>query len=98
MAANIVTLEDLQSFKKELIEELKNILSQRHATPVRKWLKSHEVMRLLTISPGTLQSLRVNGSLPFTKIGGVIYYDYEDIQNMLQEHKQNHHFIRKRAA
>lgn len=89
MAANIVTLEDLQSFKKELIEELKNILSQRHTTPVRKWLKSHEVMRLLTISPGTLQSLRVNGSLPFTKIGGVIYYDYEDIQRMLQEHKQN---------
>lgn len=98
MAANIVTLEDLQSFKKELIEEFKNILSQRHTTPVRKWLKSHEVRRLLTISPGTLQNLRVNGSLPFTKIGGVIYYDYEDIQKMLQEHKQNEHFVNKKAA
>lgn len=98
MAANIVTLEDLQNFKKELIEEFKVILTQRHTTPVRRWLKSHEVRRLLTISPGTLQNLRVNGSLPFIKIGGVIYYDYEDIQNMLQEHKQTHHLVHKRAA
>ena len=98
MAANIITPEDLQSFKKELIEELRNLLSQRHTTPVRKWLKSHEVRRLLTISPGTLQHLRVKGTLPFTKIGGVIYYDYEDIQKMLQEHKNNPHFIGKKAA
>jgi hypothetical protein len=98
MAANIVTLEDLQSFKQELIEEMKNILSQRHTTPVRRWLKSHEVRRLLTISPGTLQNLRVNGSLPFTKIGGVIYYDYEDIHKMLLEHKQNGLVVNKKAA
>jgi hypothetical protein len=98
MAANIITPEDLQSFKKELIEEIKNMLAQRHTTPARRWLKSHEVRRLLTISPGTLQNLRVNGSLPFTKIGGVIYYDYEDIQKMLLEHKRNHQLIRKRAA
>lgn len=98
MVANIVTLEDLQSFKKELIEELRNMLSQRQTTPLRRWLKSHEVRRILTISPGTLQNLRVNGSLPFTKIGGVIYYDYEDIQKMLLEHKQNSYFNGKRAA
>lgn len=98
MAANIITPEDLQSFKKELIEEFRNLLSQRHTTPLRKWLKSHEVRRLLTISPGTLQNLRVNGILPFTKIGGVIYYDYEDIQKMLHEHKSNSHFIGKKAA
>src|SRR5688572_24070261 len=98
MAANIITLEDLQNFKKELIEELKNLLAQRHTTPVRKWLKSHEVRRLLTISPGTLQNLRVNGTLPFTKIGGVIYYDYEDIQKMLCDHKNHSHFVVKKAA
>lgn len=98
MAANIITPEDLQSFKKELVEELKNMLVQRHSTPARRWLKSHEVRRLLTVSPGTLQNLRVNGSLPFTKIGGVIYYDYEDIQKMLSKHKQNGHLANKQAA
>lgn len=87
MAATIVTIEDLINFKQELLEEIKNILSQRQTTPVRKWLKSHEVRRLLTLSPGTLQNLRVNGTLPFTKIGGVIYYDYDDIKKMLEDNK-----------
>ena len=87
MAVNIITPEDLQNFKLELLEEIKKILTQRPITPTRKWLKSHEVRRLLTLSPGTLQNLRINGTLPFTKIGGVIFYDHDDIQKMLEKHK-----------
>jgi hypothetical protein len=99
MTANIVTVEDLQNFKKELIEEIKKILSERSATtPVRKWLKSHEVRRLLTISPGTLQHLRVNGTLPFTKLGGVIFYDHDDVQKMLEGHKSPLRVVGKKAA
>ena len=96
MAANIVTLEDLQNFKQELIAEIQKLLSQRQTTPARKWLKSNEVRRLLLLSPGTLQNLRVNGTLPFTKIGGVIFYDYDDIQKMIEANKRNPHFIGKK--
>lgn len=39
---------------------------------------------MLKISPGTLQNLRVNGTLRFTKIGGIIYYSYEDIELLLE--------------
>lgn len=92
MAANIVTLEDLQNFKQELLTEMHKILSQRQTTPVRKWLKSHEVRRLLTLSQGTLQHLRATGRLPFTKIGRVIFYDYEDIQKMIEKNKSNRDF------
>jgi hypothetical protein len=99
MAANIITLEDLQNFKKELIDEIKKLLSERSTTTqARKWLKSHEVRRLLTLSPGTLQHLRVSGTLPFTKIGGVIFYDYEDIQKMLERNKNTNHFFVNKAA
>ncbi len=86
MAANVITTEDLQAFKRDLLEAFKKIINEKHGHPIRKWLKSHEVRRILTISPGTLQNLRVNGTLPFTKIGGVLYYDYEDIQKMLEKH------------
>ncbi|MBS1681598.1 MAG: hypothetical protein OJF59_001841 [Cytophagales bacterium] len=96
MAANIVTLEDLQNFKQELIAEIQKLLSQRQTTPARKWLKSNEVRRLLLLSPGTLQNLRVNGTLPFTKIGGVIFYDYDDIQKMIEANKRNPHFLGKK--
>ncbi|MCX8491772.1 MAG: helix-turn-helix domain-containing protein [Cyclobacteriaceae bacterium] len=92
MAANIITLEDLQNFKQELLSDLEKVLSQRQTTPARKWLKSHEVRRLLTLSPSTLQTLRINGTLPFTKIGGVIFYDYDDIQKMIESNKSSRDF------
>lgn len=72
MAANIITLEDLQNFKQELFAELQKLLPQRATAPVRKWLKSHEVRRMLATAQVTLQHLRLNGMLPFTMIGGVI--------------------------
>ena len=97
MAATIITLEDLQNFKQELLTEIQKLLSQRQTTPARKWLKSNEVRRLLLVSPGTLQNLRVNGTLPFTKIGGVIFYDYDDIQKMIEEHKRNPHLVGKKT-
>ncbi len=96
MAATIITPEDLQNFKQELLAEIQKLLSQRQTTPNRKWLKSNEVRRLLLLSPGTLQNLRINGTLPFTKIGGVIFYDYDDIQKMIEEHKRNPHAIGKK--
>jgi hypothetical protein len=99
MVTNIITIEDLQNFKKELLEEIKKLLAERSLnTSARKWLKSHEVRRLLTISPGTLQHLRVNGTLPFTKIGGVIFYDQDDVQKMLQDHKNSRHLVINKAA
>jgi hypothetical protein len=55
----------------------------------KKWLKSHEVRRLLKISPGTLQSLKSSGIIPYTKIGGVHFYDYEEIQHLLESGKTN---------
>jgi Helix-turn-helix domain len=88
MPTQIITTEDLAQFKLELVDEFKKLIQETKGVPHRKWLKSHEVRRLLTISPGTLQNLRVNGTLPFTKIGGVIYYEYEDIKKMLEQHKR----------
>ncbi|NOT77007.1 MAG: helix-turn-helix domain-containing protein [Cyclobacteriaceae bacterium] len=96
MATTIITLENLQNFKQELLAEIQNLLAQRQTTPARKWLKSRDIRRLLGLSPGTLANLRVNGTLPFTKIGGVIFYDYDDLQKMIEAHKHNPHFAGKK--
>lgn len=84
MPAEIVTTDDLREFKVELFQEFRRILLEHHGQPAKKWLKSYEIRKLLGISPGTLQNLRVNGTLPFTRIGGVLFYDYEDIRKMLE--------------
>lgn len=86
MSAQIVTTEDLLIFKKELIEELKGLLAQNVSQP-KQWLRSSEVRKMLSVSPGTLQNLRINGTLPYTKVGGVIYYDQADILKVLEENK-----------
>ena len=87
MATEIITKEDLWEFKAELLQDLKRVLKEQSGQPSKKWLKSYEVRKLLGISPGTLQNLRINGTLPYTKIGGVLYYDYDDIQKMFQKNR-----------
>lgn len=92
MPTEIVTTDDLREFKLELLDELKKLFEEHHGQPAKKWLKSWEVRKLLGISPGTLQNLRVNGSLPYTKVGGNIFYDYENIRKMLEENQVNNRF------
>jgi len=84
MSAEIITKEDLHSFRQDLLLEIKELLSNN--TPKQKqWLKSPEVRKLLSISPGTLQNLRINGTLRFTRIGSIIYYSYDDINKILSD-------------
>ena len=81
----IITKADLENFKEELFTELRKAnVRPNSKMQVKEWLKSYEVRKLLDISPGTLQNLRVNGTLPYTKIGGLLYYRYEDIRKLLE--------------
>lgn len=88
MAIEIITREELDKFKEELIDELTEIFNAAQKNR-KEWIKSPEVRKLLNISPGTLQHLRVSGALPFTKIGGTMYYSYEDIMQMLEKNKKH---------
>ncbi|MHA7831822.1 helix-turn-helix domain-containing protein [Flagellimonas sediminis] len=89
MGATIITTEDLQEFKKELLEDIQKLLKERHDTISRKWIKSGEVRELLGIAPGTLQNLRLNGTLTYSKIGGLLYYDHVQIMELLDENTVN---------
>lgn len=88
MPAQIVTTDDLHLFKQELLDALKSALSQSSHEP-KRWLRSSEVRKMLAISPGTLQNLRINGTLPYSKVGGVIYYPYDGIIQVIEENLVN---------
>lgn len=83
MAAEIITKEDLNEFREILLNDIKALLGKPPGDQP-KWLKSYQVKNLLKISAGTLQNLRVNGTLRFSKIGGILYYKYEDILRVLE--------------
>ncbi|WP_158829109.1 helix-turn-helix domain-containing protein [Mucilaginibacter lacusdianchii] len=80
----LITQEDLQAFKTDLLLEIKKLLDRNAPLQQARWLKSSEVRKLLQISPGTLQNLRVNGSLSYTRIGSLMYYKLEDIEKLLK--------------
>ena len=80
----LITLGDLEKFRSSLIEEIKVILKELSGQPIKKWLKSSDVRKILGVSPGTLQNLRVNGTLAFSKIGGLVFYKYDDILALLE--------------
>jgi hypothetical protein len=90
MATEIITREDLEAFGEKLMSQMKALLSggSSEGEP-RKWIKSYQVKNLLKISSNTLQTLRDNGTIPFTKIGGILYYSFEDIQKVLRGEVQS---------
>jgi hypothetical protein len=88
MAIQVITLDDLNEFRRLLLNDLKEIM-QSKPQQAKQWLKSKEVRKLLNISPGTLQNLRINGTLTYTKVGGIMYYDNADIEKLLNGNKVN---------
>ena len=86
-ASQLITVDDLLQFKRQLLIELiAELKSQINIVP-KKWLKSHEVRRLVKISPGTLQTLKASGIIHYSKIGGIHFFDYEEIQGILEKGK-----------
>ncbi|MAZ26682.1 MAG: DNA-binding protein [Cytophagaceae bacterium] len=90
MPTNIITTDDLREFKMELLDDIRTLLDQQSEGKLKKYLKSSEVMDFLKVSPGTLQNLRINGTLPYTKVGGIIYYNAEEIQKVMDANRVHH--------
>ena len=89
MAISVVTQDDLKQFKSELLDEIKDFFSTKE-NKSKSWLRSHEVRKLLgNISPGKLQDMRNKGELPFTRIGGTLFYDPNDVSRVMEQCKHN---------
>jgi len=85
MKLEVLTKEDLQEFRVQLLSDLKRLFNLPAQPPEKSWLKSAEVRKLLRVSPNTLQSLRVGGKLHPAKVGGILYYSREEIDNLLNQ-------------
>jgi len=66
------------------VRDLKTRIELLNATRVEylknAWVDNQDVMQLLHISPRTLQTLRTNGTIPYSKIRGKFYYKVADIE------------------
>jgi len=55
----------------------------------QSWIDGQDVMQAMHISKRTLQSLRDNGTLPYSRLNGKFYYKISDIENILNDNYSN---------
>jgi hypothetical protein len=84
MPLELLTVKDLEKFKAELLQEIKSLLLKKTDALEKKLLKTKDVCKILGAKPGTLQNYRKNHTLAFRKIGGTIYYRYEDVEKLFK--------------
>ena len=79
--------QNLISFIKQELGDFKSFLADQCGPKSQKltdeWLTKEEVMLILKISSRKLQTLRDNGSLPYSQIDGKIYYKTSDLVFLL---------------
>lgn len=83
MEVNIVTKEDLQLLRTQLVDDLRQLIESVKKEKEKRWLKNSEVKKLLNISSNTVSRLRIAGKLTSTKVGGIHYYCTDDIEDLL---------------
>ena len=88
MSLEIITKTDFNAFKLELRDLILEILN--NIQPFKKEILSNEeLLELLNVSSSTLRKYRVTGKLTYSKVDGLIYYEYKDIQNFIRSFKTN---------
>lgn len=86
MPVEFLTIEDLNNLRQNLLQDFEKLLVAKLSfsnpgTP----LKSGEVCKMMRISRSTLHNLRKKEILPCTKVGGTVYYEFEDVKKALHK-------------
>ncbi|WP_125720989.1 MerR family transcriptional regulator [Flavobacterium ustbae] len=88
---DFLTKDDLRQFGLMLTESMRTLISQA-IPPVKDtteslWIKSKSVRKLLDISAGSVQNLRISKKVRFKKVLGSYYYNKEDLQKLFDDEK-----------
>ena len=73
-------------------EQISNLV--RH-TALEDWLTGDDAQKMLNISERTLQTLRSNGTLAYSKLNGKLYYRRQDLQDLLSNNYKFSKIIKK---
>lgn len=87
MGLEIITKEDLQVFRLQLLKDIQDIINKAKepADTRPEGYKTSHVRKILGCSINKLVLLRTNRKIRVKKIGGTLYYNKEDIKRLLEE-------------
>ena len=85
----IVTKEDLRQFGILLLDSVRTIIQENNREKSEsvqpEWMKSKSVRKLLDISAGSVQNLRMTQKVRFKKVLGSYYYNKEDLLKLFKD-------------
>ena len=88
MAVEIVTKEDLQVLRMQLIGDIKAIILSMNVQERGEkieGLRTKDARKILGCSVNKLVSLRIARKIRWKKIGGTVYYNRDDVRRLLEE-------------
>ena len=78
------TFEEIAAKLDRFVQRVESLCREHGGKETSEWMDNHEVCRRLRISPRTLQTLRDNGTLAYSKIGHKIFYKPEDVLRIVR--------------
>lgn len=82
------TFREIITSIQQLKEKLENIKGRQTSKSLDDWMDNQEVCLALNISQRTLQAMRSNGILPFSKIDRKTYYRRQDVIRLIEKGKK----------
>ena len=84
----LITRKDLARVSKNVARLKRQVFRLRRLVRQKDYrndlfVKSGEVCKILRISASTLQTMRKRGKIPYSRLGGMLIYQYEDVKNLL---------------
>ncbi|GAA3940982.1 helix-turn-helix domain-containing protein [Chitinophaga oryziterrae] len=76
-------VEKVVSRLKQEMLQMRKLLKQQQLPTDYTMIKSREVRKMLRVSASTLQTMRNKGKISFTRMGGLLLYNYNDIRDLL---------------
>lgn len=85
----LATKEDLRQFSLLLLDKIQIMMyentNKQSESASPEWLKSKAVRKLLDISAGSVQNLRMTQKVRFKKVLGSYYYNKEDLLKLFKD-------------
>lgn len=79
----VQTFEEMLTKFERFISRMEQLCRVYGDRDINEWLDNQDVCLLLNISPRSLQTLRDNGILAFSRINHKIYYKPEDVKKII---------------
>ena len=84
---DLILKSDLEAFEARILSKIADIFSntESQVQNTTKWISVEEAARMLQVEKSTLYNWKASGELTYSKFGGKLYFDREDIERKFKE-------------